>query len=299
MLVCYGFGPVFQQRDQRALMNEYRAQIYDASNAVATPGAETTAQLPPPPGTPVGILEIGLLRVQEVVVEGVAPSQTEEGPGHVPGTAGLGQPGNAVVVARLAAFGGPFARLGSLKPGTDILVTTTEGQSVYRVSAVASTRLYSGSTVPVSTSGAGGIWAASPAGGASAGVPQGSIGSALAVDGLYGPSADNRLTLVTSASGVPWNTSRAVVAIAEMVGEPFAPTPQAGRSDAFTGTGGASGAVAALVLVLLAYVAVALASVAAYRRYSLRTAWLLTTPPLVVLTVLLAQAGSQLLPAWT
>ena len=99
-VVCYGFGPLFQQRDQRSLMMAYRTAIYDASVAVVGPGQQVAVPLPPTPGTPVGILEIGAIGLQQVVVEGVAPSQTESGPGHVPGTAGLGQPGNAVVVAR-------------------------------------------------------------------------------------------------------------------------------------------------------------------------------------------------------
>ena len=43
------------------------------------------------------------LRLSQVAVEGVGPEQTRKGPGHVPGTAGLGQPGNAAVVGRRAA----------------------------------------------------------------------------------------------------------------------------------------------------------------------------------------------------
>jgi len=70
------------------------------------------------------------------VVEGVAPSQTQSGPGHVPGTGGLGQPGNAGVVARRLAFGGPFRQLASMAPGDAIVVTTEQGQSLYTVSAV-------------------------------------------------------------------------------------------------------------------------------------------------------------------
>jgi sortase A len=296
-LVCYGFGPIFQQRDQLTLMSEYRTDVYDASVAVAAPGSQSVAPLPPAPGTPVGILEIGAIRLQQVVVEGVGPAQTEEGPGHVPGTASLGQPGNAVVVARRAAFGGPFARLGSLKRGEEILVTTTQGQSVYRVRDVASTTLYSGRAAPATT-GAGGVTDVSTAPTGPSGTAPAQVPAAVSVDELYGLSADNRLTLVSSGSDVPWNSTRAVVVVAEMVGPPFAPTPQGSRSDALTGANGSSSAMAPLVLVLLAYTAVALAAIAAYRRYSPRAAWFLTTPPLVVLTVLLAEIGSQLMPAW-
>ena len=48
-------------------------------------------------------------------------------------------------------MGEPFGDLGSLKRGTDILVTTTQGDSVYRVLEVARTSLYTG-TGPTSAS---------------------------------------------------------------------------------------------------------------------------------------------------
>ena len=61
---------------------------------------------PPLPGAPVGVLAIPALGINQAVVEGVGSSQTVSGPGHVPGTAGLGQPGNAAVVGRNAGYGG-------------------------------------------------------------------------------------------------------------------------------------------------------------------------------------------------
>lgn len=297
-LVCYGFGPLFQEREQRVLMTQYTAVIYDASQYVPTPGAPPpAASLPPVPGTPVGILEIGALHLQQVVLEGVAPSQTEDGPGHVPGTAGLGDPGNSVVVARRAAFGGPFAKLGSLRHGAEILVTTAQGQSVYRVSQVVTTTLYPGTEVPAPSVGIGAGGLTLPVSSAtSTGELQ--VGSSVALDVLFGSTSDNRLTLVTSASDLPWNSSKAVVVVAEMVGPPFAPTVQASRNDTFTGATGAPGAAPAFVLVLLGYLATVVATSVAHRRYSAPAAWLLTTPPLVALAVLLAQIGSQLLPAW-
>jgi sortase A len=293
--VCYGFGPLFQQRDQRALINEYRAAVYDASVTVAAPGQQLAAPLPIPTGAPVGILDIGAIGLQQVVVEGVAPSQTEHGPGHVPGTAGLGQPGNAVVVGRRTLFGGPFEHLASLKSGDEVLVTTTQGQTIYRVSDVMRVDFDQGTG---STANAGGpdvepTAAGTPAAAASAQAPV-----ELPVDDLYGATSENQLTLVTSASDVPWNSSRAEVVVAQMVSQPFVPTPQAGRSDAFTGAGGSSSAVAPFVLVLLGYAAIAVGAVVAYRRYSIRAAWLLTTAPLIALAVLLGEVGAQMLPAW-
>jgi sortase A len=297
MLVCYGFGSLFAQRAQRSLMASYRSTLYDASVTVGGIDGSTGPTLPPTLGSAVGILEIGAVHLQQVVTEGVSPSETEDGPGHVPGTSGLGQPGNGVVVGRRSGFGGSFAHLDSVKRGDEIVVTTTEGQSVYKVAGVATVSLLPGTTVaPSSSSGAAGI--GGPADQSTAIAAPDQLGSAVAIDDLYGPSTDNRLTLVTSASGAPWNGSRATVVVAEMVGKPFTPTTQASRSDTFTGTNGDSGMWPALALVVLGYLAAAVGTVVAYRRYGARSAWLLTTAPLVVLTVLLAEIGTQLLPAW-
>ena len=41
-----------------------------------------------------GILEINAMQLRQVVVEDVGPDQTRQGPGHAPGTAGVGQPGD-------------------------------------------------------------------------------------------------------------------------------------------------------------------------------------------------------------
>jgi hypothetical protein len=52
------------------------------------------------------------------------------------------------------------------------------------------------------------------------------------------------------------------------------------------------------LLDVLALVAILIGSVAFYRRASLRSAYLLTTAPLLVFTILAAEAMSRLLPAW-
>jgi len=145
------------------------------------------------------------------------------------------------------------------------VVTTTEGQTLYVVSLVRSL----------------------------------SLGPAAATDGLYGLTADNRLTLVTSRSDVPWARSAATVVVATMRTTPFAPTPQQARSEGEDGRSGASGGWAPFVLALQAFAVVATGAVALYRRGPLRSAYLLSTAPLVVVTVLVAVAGFRLLPAWT
>ncbi|HEY6474378.1 MAG TPA: sortase [Acidimicrobiales bacterium] len=221
---------------------------------------------PPTPGSPVGVLAIPALSVNEVVVEGVGPGQTVSGPGHVPGTSGLGQPGNAAIVGRHAAFGAVFGRLGQLKPGDKVLTATTEGQSVYVVRRVATVTIGS---APVTS-----------------------------LDHFYRTTKDSRLTLVTSASIVPGNSSRAVVVTALLRGKPYEATPQEHRDPNQLGNTGESGAWGELILSLLGFAVVVLGALYLYRRCTARSAYLLSTAPLVALTVLAAESISRMFPAW-
>ena len=133
-LVIYGLGPMLEQRDQRNLLADYRVEIETAANeAFGLPGVEEITEAPAP-GDPVAIVEIPSIEFRQVVVEGVGPQQTRHGPGHVPGTAGPGQPGNSAVVGRQGAFGGPFSEIDDLETGDEIVVTTIQGQSLYVVS---------------------------------------------------------------------------------------------------------------------------------------------------------------------
>ena len=271
--VIYGVGSLEQARDQRALMTTERLNI---SNAAALDKALDKVNLPTQPpvvGQPVGVLAIPALGINQAVVEGVGSSQTVSGPGHVPGTAGLGQRGNAAVVGRNAGYGGVFGRLSQLKPGDRVLTATTEGQSIYVVRRVTTVTLGSAASTP----------GAAPT---------------VTLETLYRHTADNRLTLVTSASSMPWNDSRAIEVTAILRGKPYVATPQAARDSSQLGNTGESGAWAELVLSLQALAVIAVGAVILYRRCTLRTAYLLSTAPLVAFTVLAAESISRLLPAW-
>jgi sortase A len=259
--VIYGIGSLVHARDQRALMTTERTAI---ANAAILDKALDTVQLPTKPparGAPVGVLAIPSLSVNEVVVEGVSPSQTVSGPGHVPGTVGLGQPGNAGIVGRNAAYGAVFGRLGQLRPGDRVLTATTEGQSIYVVRRVA--------TVPIAS-----------------------------LEPFYRTTHTNRLTLVTSASDVPWNSGQAVVVTALLRGKPYAATPQGRRDPSQLGNTGESGAWIELILSVAAFAAVTVGALYLYRRCTIRSAYLLSTAPLVAFTVLAAESISRLFPAW-
>jgi len=236
----------------------------------------------------------------------------------VPGTAAPGQPGNSAVVARRAAFGGAFSRLHDVRDGDQILVTTTQGQSVYEVETVETVTLGDtpepgsydpdAATATTTTAPADDEETEDDAEAEEAEEGTGGRGATtttapllpdddLTAEDLYGPSPDDRLTLVTSASRLPWASSKATVVVAVMDGQPFEPTPQNGRTPGDDGRSHDTAA-AQLMLAGLAYGVAAVAAVLLYRRARPRSAYLLTAPPLLAATLLTADAVARLLPAW-
>ena len=265
-VVLVAVEPLFQQREQAMLLDDYRGAIDRAANQATGLGGVEVSQTAPEFGTPVGIVEMGAIGARQVVVEGATAPVMQNGPGHVPGTAAPGQPGNSVIVGRSWLFGAPFADLGSLEVGDRIGVTTTQGQSVYEVSSNDSVTFGEGDD---------------------------------SIESIYGPSEDDRLTLVTSDSALPFNASRARVVVAVMDGKPFAPTPQNGRSVTQTGTTGETSRWPMVLLALLCLGGAIAAAVILRQRSSARISYLLTAPPLLVFAVVTSETLSQLLPAWT
>jgi LPXTG-site transpeptidase (sortase) family protein len=336
-IVLYLVEPMFQQREQGLLLERYRTQIDKAANqATGLQGVETPATAPSF-GSAVGIIEIGALGMQTVVTEGVDSSATRVGPGHVPGTAAPGQPGNAVIVGRRSMFGGPFGGIASLAVGDQIVVSTTQGRTLYEVTDVGAVKL-TGATAPAEapvvaqpttsttsttvptdaaatdvttattvaetpptdpndaateTSVAAAVTTTTEAP-----VIESSLTGSIPLDSLYGTSKDDRLTLVTSASAFPWNAAEANVAVAVMIGKPFPPTPQNGRSARQAGNTGDSSRWPITMLSFLFLAAAVAGAVVLYRRSSPRVAYLLTVPPLLAFAILASESLSLLLPAW-
>ena len=334
-LVLYVIEPLFQERDQGMLLDSYRTSIDKAANqATGLQGVEAPT-VAPAFGSAVSVLEIGSLGLQTVVVEGVSSEITRVGPGHVPGTAAPGQPGNSVIVGRRTMFGGTFGDLSSMTIGDEIIVTTTQGQTLYQVTDVGGSELTpdanpitapavpapTTTTTSTTTTTVPAVEGAAPtetvppvaevpvdaavaeATGESttttvAPVESSLNGGKLPLNSLYGTSSDDRLTLVTSASAFPWNSAEADVVVAVMIGKPFAPTPQNGRMADQTGNAGDPSSWPIVLLSLIFVVATIAGTVLLYRRSSPRVAYLLTVPPLVVFAILAAESFSRLLPAW-
>jgi sortase A len=307
-LVLYGLGPMLEQRDQRHLLTHYRVAITHAANeAFGLPGVEKITEAPDT-GAPVAIMEIPAIHFRQVMVEGVGPQQTRHGPGHVPGTAGPGQPGNAAVAGRNAAFGGPFSQIDKLKRGDEIVVTTVQGQTLYVVSDERHGKIRpapkenssspTASTTTTTTAPANSSDSSSSASSSGRDEPTVRLPKRLTFDAVYGPSPDDRLTLVTAGTAMPLSTNPATIVVAEMKTRPFEPTPQGGRNASQDGRGRDSSALATFVLAFMGYAAAAAAAVLLYRRTRPRSAYLMSAPLLVVSTVLIAEAAARLLPAW-
>lgn len=297
VLVLYVLEPIFQARSQAELLSRYRNQISVASNETSGLAGVSIPTVAPAPGAPVAIIEIGDIRLQQVVIEGAGPAQTSSGPGHVPGTAGPGQAGNSAIVGRRGMYGAPFGRLGDLSEGATILVATTEGQSVYRVTSVRHQQIIQPSAS--STTSATTLPSAIDPTAAADTTADPAAGPEVSVDVVYRRTTDDQLTLVTSNATSALNDSRAIVVTAKMDGTPFKATPQNGRNQNQTGLTGDPSSWPALLLAVQAMVFTIVGAVLLYRRSSSRVAWLLTVPPVILFTILLAEAASALLPAWT
>lgn len=84
-------------------------------------------------GTPIAVLSIPKVGLNEVVFEGTTGAVLEKGPGHLRETPLPGQAGVSTIMGRATMFGGPFGKLASLMPGDMIRVTTGQGVHDYTV----------------------------------------------------------------------------------------------------------------------------------------------------------------------
>lgn len=82
------------------------------------------ASVPTAPGeyTPLGRIRSPVAELEAEFAAGVHPSVLERGPGHWPGTAIPGQPGNAVLSGHRTTHTAPFGELDVLEPGDPVTV---------------------------------------------------------------------------------------------------------------------------------------------------------------------------------
>nr|WP_232523026.1 class E sortase [Nocardioides sp. MAH-18] len=121
---------------QSRLRATFEAQVEQAHRVHAVgPGVTTVVAPAPDTGSAVGVMTIPRLGDDWswVMVEGVADADLAKGPGHFPGTAMPGQPGNFAVAGHRATHGEPFAHLDGLRRGDEVVVETTTDTYTYVV----------------------------------------------------------------------------------------------------------------------------------------------------------------------
>jgi sortase A len=241
----YVFTPLSAARSQHTLLQQIQAQPADTYNL-----AEGKI---PHEGSPLGVLVIPSIHLDQVVVQGTSVNDLQRGPGHMPTSSLPGQRGNAVIAGRRATYGAPFGSIGSLRRGQTITVVDGLGTFHYRVVSV--------------------VYAESGR------------------HDVVTQSADNRLTLVTAGSGY-WPSGRLAV-IAVLDGKPFpklaathfaAPASQLGLSG-----NAASGLL--FVLWSLLFFVVLVAAVWLLRTWTQPVVVLLLGVPILLLIALFACEG--------
>jgi LPXTG-site transpeptidase (sortase) family protein len=125
-------GTLQHSRDQEVLFDEYRYVLADSRAPVGQVNEGALLA----PGSPVALIRIPAIGVDEVVVEGTTSGELMSGPGHRRDTVLPGQAGTSVVMGRQAAFGGPFGRLDELAPGDVVEFTTGQGEQSFTVTGL-------------------------------------------------------------------------------------------------------------------------------------------------------------------
>jgi sortase A len=138
---------VLNDRRQVALGEELRAEWAQGRSwtPAEAPGRPTTAA-EVPIGSPFAFLHIPRLGsdYRRVVLEGTSEAQLAQGPGHYPGTAFPGRPGNVAIAGHRVGDGSPFLDLDLLRPGDPIVLETRKTWFVYRVLGDSGTGDFSG-----------------------------------------------------------------------------------------------------------------------------------------------------------
>ena len=213
----------------------------------------------PLPGQAIATISIPSIELREVVVQDTTPELLQGAAGHLLDSPLPGSTGNSVILGRRITDGGAFRNLGELTTGAAITVVTPQGAFAYRVTQV--------------------------------------VHVAPGDPDVIGPTADARLTLVTSGS---WFSSRARLAVIAALQSPrIATTPVPllpMRADQLGQTGDSDAIVsllpwgAAFLLALLAWSRIR-------RRIGSRWArFFVATPPLAFILFFVFENAARLLP---
>ena len=251
-------GGASEARSQHLLYSEYRSEL---SQATAPTGALDYLGKPVKPGSPVALLSIPQLGLQQVVVDGTAPGDLTNGPGHMRSTPLPGQAGISVVMGRASTFGAPFRDIGTLAIGTQIIVQNAEARVVYEVSGIRR----AGDPIPAPPTGKAGLL---------------TLVSAVGKDGFLGglqPTEAIYVDATTKKASPSGYVAGAVPPSEQVMGRDLTALP-------------------VLVLLLAALVAVVLAISIARRRFPFALVWVFAVPTVIALAWATTDQVVRLLP---
>ncbi len=157
LLQVLALSPIFYARQQQVMFDEFR---YELANGTAPVGQVDQNDLLIGAGSPVAVMKIAAINLETVVVEGTSSGALMSGVGHRRDSPLPGQYGNTVLYGRQFSYGGPFARIGELKPGSKIHITTGQGVSTYSVYDIR----YTGDPLPEAVGDGGRLTLVSAAG---------------------------------------------------------------------------------------------------------------------------------------
>ena len=241
---------VEQGVDQRGLEERFRTTLAAGRAPIGGPIQD---------GRPVARLQIPTIGVDQIVVEGTRGSLLKQGPGHLRSSPLPGQAGNAVIMGRRAAYGGPFDAIGSLDKGDVVRTVTGQGRSRYEVVRVRDANK-DGTNVVLRRAG-------------------------------------NRLTLVTSTP--KYRAERRRIVEARLIGRPEGTPP--GRPGEMTraelGLQSDSTSVLPMLLWSELLLLAACGAVWLSRRWGRWPTYLVTTPVLMLLLLLVFDSATPLLPS--
>ncbi len=109
--------------------------------AAPTPPTTLPIPVPPPPENAkeplqdLGTISIPKLKLTDEMYEGVALTTLDQGPGHWPGTAMPGQPGNVVVAGHRVSHSKPFRNIDQLEAGDEVDFTVSGTTYTYLVTS--------------------------------------------------------------------------------------------------------------------------------------------------------------------
>ncbi|MDQ1750663.1 MAG: sortase [Pseudonocardiales bacterium] len=117
-----------QNRNNSVLYSQLREGLSGATTPI---GGVIT------PGTPIALLNAPQAGLgSTVIVEGTAPQDLRNGPGHRRDTPLPGQPGVSVLYGRSVTYGAPFEHIGQFRPGQSLTVTTGQGEFTYAIDGI-------------------------------------------------------------------------------------------------------------------------------------------------------------------